>query len=188
MRSASCSCHGFWEPCGVGPLSSGSPCVEPCHGSVKPALVHEHQSSGVEVGSQPAPQAPCLLLAFLGYLRLFLIGQGPPGRRSMARLTVEAETTKPVCSSKASRCSSRVRSLVSCKLGGQPLLERRSLEAGTPGDRLWLYVSGFAAPLEPAFDGGHRHREGLCDFFPWHSAVDASQHPQSKIFGVWLHV
>jgi hypothetical protein len=38
--------------------------------------------------------------------------------------------------------------VVVLQLGGQPLLERRSLEAGTPGDRLWLYVSGFAAPLE----------------------------------------
>jgi hypothetical protein len=27
-------------------------------------------------------------------------------------------------------------------------LECRSLEAGTPGDRLWLYIPSFAAPLE----------------------------------------
>src|SRR5215204_122574 len=94
----------------VSPLSSGCPCVQTRHGGVKPTLVHEHQASGVEVGSQPAPQPPHLLVALLGYLRLFLIGQ-PPGRRLMARPTVALETLTPLCaSSNASRCSSRVRS------------------------------------------------------------------------------
>src|SRR5829696_3843781 len=106
----------------VSPLSSGCPCVQTRHGGVKPALVDEHQASGVEVGSQPAPQPPHLLVALLGYLRLFLIGQ-PPGRRLMARPTVALETLTPLCaSSNASRCSSRVRSGFSsrCEAASHP--------------------------------------------------------------------
>ena len=63
----------------------------------------------------------------------FLIGQGPPGRRSMARLTVEAETTTPVSSSKASRCSSRVRSLFSCSWEGNHSSSAAPLRRGRPG-------------------------------------------------------
>jgi hypothetical protein len=32
---------------------------------------------------------------------------------------------------------------------------------------------------EPAFDGWHRYREGLCDLLPGASRVDSGQHPES---------
>src|SRR3712207_1018615 len=109
----------------------------------------------------------------------FLIGQGPPGRPSMARLTVEAETTKPVCSSKASRCSSRVRSLLSCRWEGNHSWSAAPLRRGRLGIGFGSTSPVSRHLLREAFNGGHRHREGLCDFFPWHCAVDASEHPQS---------
>jgi hypothetical protein len=38
--------------------------------------------------------------------------------------------------------------VVLLQLGGQPLFEGCTFERRTPGARPWLYVSGFAAPLE----------------------------------------
>jgi hypothetical protein len=34
------------------------------------------------------------------------------------------------------------------QLCGQPLFERRAFYARSAGDRLWLYITGFAAPFE----------------------------------------
>ena len=97
----------------------------------------------------------------------------------MARLTVEGRDHHARLFFEGLAMLLEGQVVVELQLGGQPLLECRSLEAGTPGDRPWLYVSGFAAPLKPAFDGRNRYREGPCDFFPWHSAVYGGQHPES---------
>ena len=51
----------------------------------------------------------------------------------MARLTVEVETTTPVSSSKASRCSWRVRSLLSCSWEGNHCWSAAPLRRGRPG-------------------------------------------------------
>src|SRR3712207_5477371 len=179
MRSASCSCHGFSEPC-----RRPSVLWEPvrravswkCASRSRPRTPIVGRRSG-KPASATSPLPPPRVRG--GYLCLFLIGQGPPGRPSMARLTVEAETTKPVCSSKASRCSSRVRSLLSCKLEGNHSWSAAPLRRGRPGIGFGSTFPVSRRLLREAFNGGHRHREGLCDFFPWHCAVDASEHPQS---------
>ena len=104
----------------------------------------EHQPPGVEeVGSQPAPQASCLLVWLcLGYLRLFLIGQPPAGRPAMARPTVVDAETKTLSSAlRRPRGGALLGSgrVVGLQSRGQPFFQRRALEAGKSGDRLWLF-------------------------------------------------
>src|SRR5215217_329857 len=108
-RSASGSCPCSWVPCRKPPLSLGSSRPQAIHRDVRPALIYEYQPPDVEARSQPSPQSPRSLVAFLGYLRLFLSGH-PPGSRAMLRLIVASETFTPVSSKKASQCSLRVRS------------------------------------------------------------------------------
>jgi hypothetical protein len=79
------------------------------HRDMHPALTHEYQPPDVEARNQPSPQGSRSLVAFLGYLRLFLSGH-PPGRLAIERLIVASETSTPVSSSKASQCSFKVRS------------------------------------------------------------------------------
>src|SRR5215216_6324041 len=71
--------------------------------------------------------------ALLGYLRLFLIGQPPSGRRAIPLPTVEVETVCPYSSSKASRCSSRVRSSLACRWWGSHSLSITPFLGGLPG-------------------------------------------------------
>src|SRR5215204_5974805 len=70
---------------------------------------------------------------------------------------------------------------------GQPLFEHLTLPWGPARDRSWLHISGLSTPLEPAFYGGHRHREGLCNLLPGCTAIDGREHPQSQILRIWFH-
>src|SRR5215217_283499 len=134
-----------------------------------PGLIHEHQSPNVEARNQPPPQSPRSLIAFRGYLRLFLSGH-PPGSRAMLRLIVASETSMPVSSKKASQCSLRVRwgFVFSCfgshSLKASPftdglpgifivwtspvwrlLLSQRSMVERETPKRSWTSFSGYAA-------------------------------------------
>src|SRR4051812_34654595 len=121
-----------WHP-PVGPLSLGRPRAKASHGSMRPALVHEHQAPSVEARSQPTPQAPHLLVALGGYRRLFFSGHPPPGRRAMARLIVTSETFVAVCSSNARRCSSRVRSGFPLRCSGSHSFSAAPFSGVLPG-------------------------------------------------------
>src|SRR5215203_3162274 len=99
---------------------------------MRPGLIHKHQSPNVETRNQPPPQSPRSLVAFLGYLRLFLSGH-PPGRRAMERLIVASETSTPVSSSKASQCSLRVRSGFLFRCSGSHSLRASPFGASLPG-------------------------------------------------------
>src|SRR5215213_4251560 len=108
-RSASGSCHCFFGHSAVSSRSPGSPRPQAIHRDMRPALIHEYQPPDVEARNQPSPQGSRSLLAFLGYLRLFLSGH-PPGRLAIERLIVASETSTPVSSSKASQCFFKLRS------------------------------------------------------------------------------
>ena len=81
-----------------------------------------------------APQASGFFIALFCYLRLFLSGQ-PPGKRAMDRPTVALETLiTPLCaSSKASRCSSRVRSSLFSRCEGSHSWSAAPFTLGRPG-------------------------------------------------------
>ena len=100
-------------------------------------------------------------------------------------LTVAVETSTPCCSSKASRCSSRVRS--GLFLGRQPLFEQRALAGGRIRDRPGLHSSRLAPPFEPTLDGRQRHQKDLCYFLPGLATIDRVQHLQSQIFRLRSH-
>src|SRR5215212_9606574 len=97
-----------------------------------PGLIHEHQSPNVEARNQPPPQSPRSLIAFRGYLRLFLSGH-PPGSRAMLRLIVASETSMPVSSKKASQCSLRVRWGFVFSCFGSHSLKASPFTDGLPG-------------------------------------------------------
>src|SRR5215203_652967 len=99
---------------------------------MRPGLIHEHQSPNVEARNQPPPQSPRSLIAFRGYLRLFLSGH-PPGSRAMERLIVASETSTPLSSKKASQCSLRVRSGFDFSCSGSHSLKASPLTEGLPG-------------------------------------------------------
>jgi hypothetical protein len=87
----------------------------------------------------PWPPRRALLGLSLG---LFLSGQPPWGMAAMALPTVEVETASPKCSSKASRCSSRVRSSFASRCFGSHSLSIAPFLAGLPG-----IGSGSTSPL-----------------------------------------
>src|SRR5215216_659185 len=97
-----------------------------------PGLIHEHQSPNVEARNQPPPQSPRSLIAFRGYLRLFLSGH-PPGSRAMLRLIVASETSMPVSSKKGSQCSLRVRWGFVFSCFGSHSLKASPFRDGLPG-------------------------------------------------------
>src|SRR5215208_4129366 len=97
-----------------------------------PGLIHEHQSPNVEARNQPPPQSPRSLIAFRGYLRLFLSGH-PPGSRAMLRLIVASETSMPVSSKKGSQCSLRVRWGFVFSCFGSHSLKASPFTDGLPG-------------------------------------------------------
>src|SRR5215211_7673757 len=105
-------------------LAFRRPRPEPIHGDRKAAFVDEHQPPCVETGGQPLPQPAFVLVALLCYGRLFLSGQ-EPGRRAMVRHIVALEIFTPKASSKASQCSSRVRS--GCFRAGRVAIRRADL-------------------------------------------------------------
>src|SRR3712207_6622355 len=96
-----------------------------------PALVHEHQAPNVEARSQPPPKPPRSLVAFRGYLGLFLSGH-LPGRRAMLRLIVASETSTPLSSKKASQCPLRVRSGLDFSCWGSHCLKALPFTEGLP--------------------------------------------------------
>src|SRR5215210_2513234 len=118
------------------PLGAGSPRPQARHGDMEPALVHEqHQPPGVQQAArQPSPQSPQTLVALGGYGRLFLSGQPPPsGSPEILRLIVALETFTPRASSKASQCSSSVRSGSFRSWVGSHLSSMAPFLAGGPG-------------------------------------------------------
>src|SRR5215218_2813289 len=106
---------------------------------MRPALIHKHQSPNLEARDQPPPQSSRSLVAFLGYLRLFLSGH-PPGSRAMLRLIVASETSTPLSCEKASQCSLRVRSGFLFRCPGSHCLNASPFTDGLPGI-LWMLTS-----------------------------------------------
>src|SRR5215216_5924574 len=106
---------------------------------MRPALIHKHQSPNLEARDQPPPQSSRSLVAFLGYLRLFLSGH-PPGSRAMLRLIVASETSTPLSCEKASQCSLRVRSGFLFRCPGSHCLNALPFTDGLPGI-LWMLTS-----------------------------------------------
>src|SRR5215210_5115280 len=79
------------------------------------------------------PQTSRLLVTLGGYLGLFLVGHPPLGRTAIALPMVEVETLCPNSSSKASRCSSRVRSSLASRCFGSHSLSIAPFLEGLPG-------------------------------------------------------
>src|SRR5215208_6501262 len=138
-------------------LAFRRPRPEPIHGDRKAAFVDEHQPPCVETGGQPLPQPAFVLVALLCYGRLFLSGQ-EPGRRAMVRHIVALEIFTPKASSKASQCSSRVRSGLLSSWEGSHSASRSPFTAGGPGIGR-SDITSLPPHLQPALYGGQRDAE-----------------------------
>src|SRR5215212_3064244 len=112
--------------------SPGSSRPQAIHRDMRPALIYEHKTPNIEASYQPSPQSSRSLVAFLGYLRLFLSGH-PPGSLRILRLIVASETSTPVSSKKASQCSLKVRSGLDFSCSGSHSLKAWPFSAGLPG-------------------------------------------------------
>src|SRR5829696_2823254 len=145
---------------------------------MRPGLIHKHQSPNVETRNQPPPQSPRSLVAFLGYLRLFLSGHSP-GSRAMERLIVASETSTPLSSKKASQCSLRVRSGLDFSCSGSHSLNASPLTEGLPGIFIVSTPPRLASPLEPAFDGRVGDPEEVLDLLSRYAAVYCGERLQS---------
>src|SRR5215211_5147434 len=109
----------------------------------------------------------------------------------MALPTVEVETLCPNSSSKASLCSSRVRSSFASRCFGSHSLSRVPFLEGLPGiavgctspvsRRLFSHLFMVGIATEKVRD------HHLRDLLPGCTGVDGREHPQSQILRIWFH-
>src|SRR5215212_545282 len=137
---------------------------------MRPAFIHEHQPPHIKARNQPPPQSPRSLIAFRGYLRLFLSGH-PPGSRAMERLIVASETSTLVSSKKASQCSLRVRSGFDFSCWGSHSLKASPFTEGLPGIFIVWTSPVWRLLLRPAFDGRAGDPEEVFDLLCRYAAV-----------------
>jgi hypothetical protein len=146
----------------------------------------QHQSPNVETRNQPLPQSPRSLVAFSGYLRLFLSGHSP-GSRAMERLIVASETSTPVSSKKAWQCSLRVRSGLDFSCWGSHSLNAWPLTEGLPGI-LWMSTSPVWRLLfKEAFDGRAGDSEEILDLPSRYAAIYCGERLQSEVPRISVH-
>src|SRR5215207_8447174 len=117
----------------VDPLALWSSRIEARHGGVRTAFVHEDEKLGVYLPRLFSPANPLFLVTLGGREGLFL--SGSPSL-SKARLMVAVETAMPLCSSKSSQCSARVRSGLRRTWAGSLCSSAPRLRAGGPGTGL----------------------------------------------------
>ena len=123
----------------VSSISFWSPRPQAIHRDVRPGLVHEHKAPEVEARNKPLPQSSGSLIAFLGYLGLFLSGHSP-GSLRILRLIVASETSMELSSKKAWQCSDKVSSGLEFSCSGSHCLKALPFTEGLPGI-LWMVTS-----------------------------------------------
>src|SRR5829696_10272722 len=105
----------------------------------------------------------------------------------MALPMVEVEISSPNSSSKACRCSSRVRSWLASRCSGSHSLSIAPFLGGLPGIAL-----GWTSPVSrrlfsQRFMVGIDTRESPCDVLPGRSGIYGVQYPQSEILRIRFH-
>ncbi len=100
---------------------------------------------------------------------------------------VEVETVWPNSSSKASRCSSSVRSSLASRCFGSQLWSFAPFVEGLPGIGFGSTSPVSRRLLSQRLMVGTETEEGLCDPLPWHPTVHSGEHPQPQILRVQFH-
>src|SRR5215208_6042556 len=123
---------------------------------MRPGLIHKHQSPNIEARGQPSPQSSRSLIAFLGYLGLFLSGHSP-GSLRILRLIVASETSRPLSSKKAWQCSDKLSSGLDFSCSGS-----HCLKALQPVEK----------PLHASSESPSRaQKPAIAVFWPWFGSV-----------------